>query len=194
MPTPRSRHSPWRHTARARAWLLFACLALCAGAALAWAAGGPPSDADVVGAYRFTYTVTNARGATKWIYKVRRRCGAPCVRFSVIPRLLPHTKPASRPSVYTWMHGAYERRRTMLGRTDCVGRDRATVASGYDIVSRERVRVTRRTAGRVLAFEGRGVDDYRPNARGRRGGCRRGAYIFRVVGVALPGPRFNGAQ
>jgi hypothetical protein len=184
VPAPR-RAENTRHAAR-RAGLIALALGLVALVWLPASTTADPVAGDVVGSYRFTYRVTNAEGFTRWIYQVRRRCAAPCSRFSVTTRLSSRRRPAKRLSVYTWTGSAYARKRTLRHFCPCIGRAKKAVPAGYDIVSREEVRVTRISAGRIVAFRGTGRDDYRPNARGRRGGCRPGAYLFDVTGLALP--------
>ena len=187
MPAPRRAEIPRSVTAR-RAGIVALALGLIAAACacLPAATTAEPGAGDVVGRYRFSYRVTNAQGTTRWIYRVRSRCAAPCLRFSVLTRLAGEKRMARRLSVYTWTGAAYRRKRTLTRSCPCVGRDRTPVPGGFDIVSQEEIRVTRITGGRVVAFRGTGRDDYRPNARGRRGGCKAGAYLFDVKGLALP--------
>ncbi|MBA3844301.1 MAG: hypothetical protein H0X39_17070 [Actinobacteria bacterium] len=171
-----------------RVWATIAIVSLLcsivagAGSAASRVATPPVS---FTGTYVVTFRVTNTTGfkPTTWIYGVVSACTRPCKSVSFHQRLASETSWRSFVLTYNWSGSAYEiTPRVQKGMSDCRGTKGAAVKRGYDVVSTQTFRPTRVVNGRAVAFSGRGLDAYKVNDRGRRGGCTAGAYTFALSG------------
>jgi hypothetical protein len=161
-------------------------LLLLATAGAASAAALAPPKSAVSGKYTFTFRATNVKGQAPGVLDVNvvAACAAPCTIFTT--RWTARGQKKSTPVTLRWKWNGRQYvygPRTNPGASPCAGRNKKSVAAGYDIVSKYALTPVTARGGRVTTFRGTGIDDYVPNGKGRKAGCTRGEYDFAITAV-----------
>ena len=163
--------------------LAVAGLAVLATAGPSHANAVAPPTAMVSGKYTFTFRATNVDDKAPGVLDVSvvSACAAPCTTFTT--RWSARGQ-SSAPVTLRWKWNGRQYvygPRTNRGATACAGRNKKSIAAGYDIVSKYALVPASLQKGRITTFRGTGLDDYVLNAKGRKAGCAGGAYTFAIT-------------